>query len=104
MNLSAKSIIFFLFFLLLYISCDESSEVGLELEDQNNNLEAKYIELPLATSNIYLDSVRTDYGSLIFGQYDNPVFGKKKAIGYSQFSPEIISPDVVTTDLSIQPS
>ena len=92
MNLSAKSIIFFLFFLLLYISCDESSEVGLELEDQNNNLEAKYIELPLATSNIYLDSVRTDYGSLIFGQYDNPVFGKTKAIGYSQFSPEIISP------------
>ena len=104
MNLSAKSIIFFLFFLLLYSSCDESSEVGLELEDQNNNLEAKYIEIPLTTSNIYLDSVRTDYGSLIFGKYDNPIFGQTKAVGYSQFSPEIISPDLVTTDLSIQPS
>ena len=104
MNLSAKSTIFFLFFLLLYISCDESSEVGLELEDQDNSLEAKYIDIPLTASNIFLDSVRTDYGSLIFGQYDNPVFGKTKAVGYSQFSPEIISPDVVTTDLSIQPA
>ena len=104
MNLSAKSIIFFLFFLLLYISCDESSEVGIELEDRNNSLGAKYIDIPLTASNIYLDSVRTDYGSLIFGQYDNPVFGKTKAIGYSQFSPEIISPDLVTEDLSIQPA
>ena len=37
-----------------------------------------------------------------FGQYDNQYL-KTKAVGYSQFF-LIISPDVVTTDLSIQPA
>ena len=40
MNFKADN--YFFIFLLLYISCDESSEVGLELEDQDNSLEAKY--------------------------------------------------------------
>jgi len=102
MNLSVKNI-FFLSLLLIYISCDESSEVGLEL-GENNNFQSKYIEIPLSASNIFFDSVRTDISSLIFGQYDNPTFGKTKAIGYTQFSPEIISPDVVTEDLSIAPN
>ena len=75
MNLSVKNNILVFILFLLYISCDESSEVGLELRE-NIDIEARYIDIPLTASNIYFDSVRTDLSSLIFGQYDNPDFGK----------------------------
>ncbi len=75
--------------LLIYfflISCDQSSEIGIEelLTDQKEKIKVHYIDIPLEVKNIYYDSVRTDDGELYFGKIDDPIFGKTKAIGYAQ--------------------
>ena len=71
-----------------YISCDETSEIGIDelLSDQKNKIKVHYVEIPLNTSNIYLDSVRTDEGDVYFGKYSNSIFGDVNAIAYTQFS------------------
>ena len=49
---------FFLF------SCDEISEIGINeiLTDQQNKIKVEFVKIPLETSNVYYDSVRTDDG------------------------------------------
>ena len=71
-----------------YISCDETSEIGIDelLSDQKNKIKVHYVEIPLNTSNIYLDSVRTDEGDVYFGKYSNSIFGDVNAIAYTQFA------------------
>ena len=71
-----------------YISCDETSEIGIDelLSDQKNKIKVHYVEIPLNTSNIYLDSVRTDEGNVYFGKYSNSIFGDVNSIAYAQFS------------------
>ena len=71
-----------------YISCDETSEIGIDelLSGQKNKIKVHYVEIPLNTSNIYLDSVRTDEGDVYFGKYSNSIFGDVNAIAYTQFS------------------
>tara|TARA_B100000579_G_scaffold299637_1_gene249635 strand:- start:1730 stop:3085 length:1356 start_codon:yes stop_codon:yes gene_type:complete len=71
-----------------YISCDETSEIGIDelLSDQKNKIKVHYVEIPLNTSNIYLDSVRTDEGDVYFGKYSNSIFGDVNSIAYAQFS------------------
>ena len=73
---------------IFYISCDETSEIGIDelLSDQKNKIKVHYVEIPLNTSNIYLDSVRTDEGDVYFGKYSNSIFGDVNAIAYTQFS------------------
>jgi len=85
MKFSARIIIILSF--LLYASCDETSEIGIDelLSTQKDKIKVHYLEIPLEVSNIYLDSVRTDDGDLYFGKYNDPVFGNLKSIAYSQF-------------------
>ena len=73
---------------IFYISCDETSEIGIDelLSDQKNKIKVHYVEIPLNTSNIYLDSVRTDEGDVYFGKYSNSIFGDVNSIAYAQFS------------------
>ena len=73
---------------IFYISCDETSEICIDelLSYQKNKIKVHYVEIPLNTSNIYLDSVRTDEGDVYFGKYSNSIFGDVNAIAYTQFS------------------
>ena len=71
----------------IFYSCNETSEVGIDelLINQKEKIKVHYVEIPLETSNIYFDSVRTDDGDLYFGRNNDPVFGDLEAIAYSQF-------------------
>ena len=50
----------------IFYSCNETSEVGIDelLINQKEKIKVHYVEIPLETSNIYFDSVRTDDGDL----------------------------------------
>ena len=88
MKFLVRIIIISTFFLF---SCDEISEIGINeiLTDQHNKIKVEYVEIPLETSNVYYDSVRTDDGELLFGKYNDPIFGETKAIAYTQFTSTI---------------
>jgi len=75
----------FIFTFFLY-SCDESSEIGIDelLNEQKEKVKVHYVEIPLEVKNIFYDSVRTDDGDVYFGKIDDPVFGKKTSIGFTQ--------------------
>ncbi|MEL0009243.1 MAG: hypothetical protein VW741_05170 [Flammeovirgaceae bacterium] len=70
----------------IFYSCNETSEVGIDeiLINQKEKIKVHYAEIPLETSNVYFDSVRTDDGDLYFGRMNDPTFGDLEATGYFQ--------------------
>jgi hypothetical protein len=87
------------FFLILFvglsiciISCDEASVVGLNVQPQNDLLHVGYIDTTtLITKTVRVDSVYTDgisvsqpNGLMIFGKYNDPVFGPTSSSIYTQ--------------------
>lgn len=78
-------IVFILSFCL--IGCDESNEVGINelLISQKEKIKVHYAEIPLESSNVFFDSVRTDDKELYFGFLKDQIFGDIEAIAYAQF-------------------
>ncbi|MDN5215598.1 DUF4270 family protein [Fulvivirgaceae bacterium BMA12] len=77
-----------IFILALIFSCEDPNEIGLNLNPGLQNLEVRFIEIPLEASNLQLDSVNsTINGQFMMGRIDDPVFGVTTATAYSQVRP-----------------
>jgi hypothetical protein len=95
MNLSAKSLgqLAVCAVALFFFSCsDETSIVGYK--NPVSKFRTSYIELPVTSSVLLFDSVRTsnvdaenDINRLLIGKYVDPVFGPVTSSAYSQFAP-----------------
>ena len=78
---------------LFFFSCEEeTSYLGYPNPDPKYKL--TYIDIPVASSNMLYDSIRTtnfyaanDLNRLLVGHYSDPVFGDVTASGYTQFVP-----------------
>ncbi len=70
-----------------FFACNDPTELGLELESNENPIKAEKVEFILPSSSIYIDSLRTDASSLsVFGQYEDSVFGLVKAISFNEYN------------------
>ena len=70
-----------------FFACDDPSELGLELNAEDNEFETKKIEFVLPTSTIAIDSLRTDqFAASLVGKYNDPVTGSVEAISYNNYN------------------
>jgi hypothetical protein len=84
-----------LFIVLTITSCEDPSNIGLELDPENNQIGVFYLEIPLSASVVLQDSVgTTNSGVLVFGNEQSDFFGKTESIGYSRlfFNRDITRP------------
>lgn len=66
-------------------SCTDPSEIGLELDPENNQLGVFYTEIPLSASMVLLDSLNTTNSNVLMAGGDiSPFFGTTEAIGFSR--------------------
>lgn len=71
--------------ILLASSCTDPSEIGLELDPENNQLGVFYTEIPLSASMVLLDSFNTTNSNVLMAGGDiSPFFGTTEAIGFSR--------------------
>lgn len=70
----------------LFSACEKPSEIGLEVQPANDQLNVIYCDtISLVTYSVLEDSIRTDEtSSNLLGYYEDPVFGKHTAGFYSQ--------------------
>lgn len=93
MNLWAKSLRQLCFAAaLFFFSCeDENSFLGFPTDPDNQKFNVSFVEIPLTTSTLLIDSVSTDNktsaGAVQVGKYFDPVMGPVTATAYMQFVP-----------------
>lgn len=76
-------------------SCEDPSNIGLELDPDNNQIGVFYQEIPLSASVVLQDSLSTtNSGVLVYGNEESDFFGKTESIGYSRlfFNRDIARP------------
>ena len=76
---------------LLFISCDDESDIGLSLQNNDDLLKTSLIDtLTLELSSVlYNEKLNTDSTSiLLFGNYEESKTGKTNAIAYFELVPE----------------
>lgn len=83
--MQAKLAILAVSLFLIFSACEDPSNIGLELDPNNNQLGVFYQEIPLTPSLIWLDSISTTNSeSLVFGIEDDEFFGKTEATAYTR--------------------
>ena len=70
----------------LFFACEEPTELGADLNPNNNKLEARYAELPLEVSHVKYDSIFSAYSnsntSIYIGRLESSDFGKQNFSAY----------------------
>lgn len=62
---------------IAFFSCEDSSDIGLNLDPDGIRLDVLYAELPLEATNVSIDSIRTSGDTrLLIGRDVDPVFGE----------------------------
>ena len=78
---------------LLFFSCEESNEIGLELDPNQDNIQTITDVIPLTASTLLLDSVQTSStGRLLVGSVQDPVFGPTSTTSFTELRPDILNP------------
>jgi hypothetical protein len=79
---------------LFFLACQEDVSL-LGYKNPNSNLKVSYVEIPIASSVLLMDSIRTSNFSysgetnrLLVGTYNDEVFGNITASAFTQFLPE----------------
>lgn len=90
MNLQGRVISGLLFLVALsFFGCEDPSEVGLELNPNENNVGVYEREFILPSSVVLNDSINTSNDTrLLVGRFDDPVFGKVTAKSFTQVTRE----------------
>ena len=72
---------------LTIFSCEDSSDIGLDLDSDGVRVKVLYTELPLEAKNVSIDSIITsDDSRLLLGKNVDPTFGTIRSTLYSQLS------------------
>ncbi|WP_291777088.1 hypothetical protein [Cecembia sp.] len=84
-TLPAKLALSLLITFPIFSSCEDPSNLGLQLDPNNNQLGVFYEEIPLTAFVIMQDSLlTTNPESLVFGNDEGDFFGKTEATAYSR--------------------
>jgi len=71
--------------LLVFWACENTDDLGLELDPGDSETQVLFEELALTTNSVFIDSLRTDGGSgLIIGSNQDSVVGQVSVTAYTQ--------------------
>jgi hypothetical protein len=71
--------------LTIATSCQDPSNIGLELDPENNQIGVFYQEISLSASVVLQDSLTTtNSGVIVYGNEQSDFFGKTESIGYTR--------------------
>ena len=74
-------------------SCSDPSNIGLDLDPNNNQIGVFFAEIPLSASMVLLDSFNTtNQGSFVVGGESSGFFGKTEGIGFSRLAINVTVP------------
>lgn len=74
-------------------ACSDPSNIGLDLDPNNNQIGVFFTEIPLSASMVLLDSFNTtNQGSFVVGGETSPFFGKTEGIGFSRLAINVTAP------------
>lgn len=79
----------------IFSSCEDPSNIGLELDPDNNQIGVFYVEIPLSADVVQRDSIyTTNTGVVLYGKSESDFFGVTEAVGYSRlfFNRDIARP------------
>ncbi|EKB47890.1 hypothetical protein B879_03507 [Cecembia lonarensis LW9] len=96
----AKLALGFLITFPIFSACEDPSNLGLELDPNNNQIGVFYQEIPLTALVIQQDSlITTNPESLVFGSDEGDFFGKTEATAYSRllFNRDLARPNSTAT-------
>ncbi|WP_238542159.1 DUF4270 family protein [Cecembia lonarensis] len=99
-TLPAKLALGFLITFPIFSACEDPSNLGLELDPNNNQIGVFYQEIPLTALVIQQDSlITTNPESLVFGSDEGDFFGKTEATAYSRllFNRDLARPNSTAT-------
>lgn len=84
-----------LFFLF---SCEDPSEIGLDLNPKQGAISTHYVELPVESSQLFIDSIPSAVAAsgqvTRIGRHTDPYFGELKATGYANVGAPAAMPTV----------
>ncbi|MEO9965182.1 MAG: DUF4270 family protein [Reichenbachiella sp.] len=84
---------------LSIFSCEDSNDIGLGLDPDGTRLNVLYAELPLETTNVLIDSIRTSSDTrLLVGRNSDPIFGDIVSNAYCRLSYANV---LITSDTSL---
>jgi hypothetical protein len=80
---------------LLIVGCEESGEIGINLDSERGRFVAKYVEIPLRSATYQVDTVLTwNRERVLFGKYSDPDFGTVRSQAFSRlYLSEVLAPD-----------
>lgn len=87
--------IFGLVILSALFSCEDPSEIGLQLIDNSDGLDVVQAEFSLSGAVVWLDSINTtNRGIIMTGDYTDDDFGNVKVQSYLRLLPPAVSPNI----------
>ncbi len=76
-------------------SCEDPSRLGIDLIDGDDDLGVLYVEIPLESKVVRMDSINTtNRGIMMTGDYTDNDFGNLKVQSYLRILPPGVSPDI----------
>ena len=95
MNLLIKKLGAVLIISALFFSCEDPSEVGLNLNPDLQNLKIQFVDIPLEVVNVRFDSINTtNQGRLLVGNVNDPEFGRISATAFTEMRPSFSNPKI----------
>ncbi|GJM30051.1 MAG: hypothetical protein DHS20C17_26860 [Cyclobacteriaceae bacterium] len=89
-----------IFFSALF-SCEDPSSLGIDLIDDNDDIDVLYSEIPLQLKVVQLDSINTtNRGIMMTGEYADLDFGNLKVQSYLRVLPPSAAPQIPETVLT----
>jgi len=89
MSLLGKKITVILALSIILFSCEDPSEISLDLNSNSDRLRTDYVEIPVVSSLIRADSLITQTADLMAGRYRDPIFGTTSAKAFTEVRPNI---------------
>ncbi|WP_373523118.1 DUF4270 family protein [Aquiflexum sp.] len=105
LNSPAKLVLGLLILISIISSCEDPSNIGLELDPNSNQIGVFYQEIPLSATVVLRDSISTtNNGYLMYGVEQSDFFGKTEAIGYTRllFNRDVRKPEPTATIDSVR--
>ena len=76
----------FILMIPVFFGCETSDDIGIQY-DLASDANVKFVELNISSSNIYVDSLRTDgENAILVGNYNDEIGGEISAEGYFALS------------------
>ncbi|QCR24052.1 DUF4270 family protein [Pontibacter sp. SGAir0037] len=86
MNSAVRRLLFFFFSIAAFSACQDPTDIGLNLQKDEDLIGTTFIELPVNTGTVLLNDSILSYRQIpLIGQYTDPALGAVKSTAFTEF-------------------